>query len=172
MNNGVKRIAVLGPESTGKSVLTEFLAGYYDAPWVSEYARNYLHSLDYSETDLLKIMETQSELQEKAAQGTGGMVFFDTEAIVLKIWSEEVFGSADNRFEDRIIEQKVDLYLLTFYDLEWEEDPLREGRTTRKFLFDRYRSELELHGFRYAIIRGDFFDRAYSAIQAVESIIS
>jgi nicotinamide riboside kinase len=51
----LKRIAVTGPESTGKSLLTEQLARHYNTVWVPEFARSYLEKLGrpYDEDDIL-----------------------------------------------------------------------------------------------------------------------
>ena len=42
------KIAIIGPESTGKTMLTEQLADHYHSPWVPEYARTYIESLSRS----------------------------------------------------------------------------------------------------------------------------
>ena len=79
-----------------------------------------------------------------------------------------IFNRTDRRILERISKQKIDLYLLTFYDIPWKEDPLREGRYSRRRLYDVYKRELERNEFNYREIRGNFFDRAYAAIQAVD----
>ena len=38
----IKKVVVIGPESTGKSSLCEQLANHYKTEWVKEYAREYL----------------------------------------------------------------------------------------------------------------------------------
>jgi nicotinamide riboside kinase len=37
----IKKIAVVGPESTGKSTMSAYLAKHYDTIWVPEFARGY-----------------------------------------------------------------------------------------------------------------------------------
>src|SRR6185312_14702126 len=62
----VKKIVVIGPESTGKSTLCEKLAEHYNTLWVPEYAREYLekNGTEYSYDDLLIIAKGQIELEE------------------------------------------------------------------------------------------------------------
>ncbi len=45
MNKSIKKIAIVGPESTGKSTISQLLAKYYKVSWVPEYARYYCENL-------------------------------------------------------------------------------------------------------------------------------
>jgi nicotinamide riboside kinase len=65
----LKKIVIIGPESTGKSTLCSQLAVHYGTIWVREYAREYLleHGTDYSYEDLLKIAQGQIRLEEIAS---------------------------------------------------------------------------------------------------------
>ena len=42
MENTIKKIVIIGPESTGKSSLCAALAKHYETIWAKEYAREYL----------------------------------------------------------------------------------------------------------------------------------
>ena len=63
----VKKVAVVGPECTGKSELCKFLASHYGTGWVPEYARGYLENLvrPYEQHDLLTIAHGQIRLEDK-----------------------------------------------------------------------------------------------------------
>jgi nicotinamide riboside kinase len=63
----VKKIVIIGPESTGKSTLSEQLATHYNTVWCPEFARDYLleHGTKYNYDDLLSIAKGQIELEEK-----------------------------------------------------------------------------------------------------------
>ena len=63
----VKKVAVIGPECTGKSELSEFLAGYFKTDWAPEYARGYLNNLvrPYETHDLLAIARGQMRLEDE-----------------------------------------------------------------------------------------------------------
>ncbi|MDZ4204056.1 MAG: ATP-binding protein, partial [Bacteroidales bacterium] len=80
----MNRIAITGPESTGKSQLVAQLAAYYGTHWVPEYAREYLNGLNrpYHYADILQIARKQFALMCTAASQSGNLVFFDTELIV------------------------------------------------------------------------------------------
>src|SRR3954453_11385673 len=90
-----KRVAIIGPESTGKSSLCIALAKHYHTVWVPEYAREFLlqHGKNYSYADLLIIAKKQLSVEdEKASHTNQALLFIDTEMYVMKIWCEFVFG--------------------------------------------------------------------------------
>ena len=62
----MKKIVILGPESTGKSTLCEQLAACYNTQWVPEYARTYLqkNGTQYKYEDLFEIAKGQVENEE------------------------------------------------------------------------------------------------------------
>src|SRR5882724_5273263 len=65
----LKKIVIIGPESTGKSTLCEQLANHYNTQWCPEFAREYLlkHGMDYHFDDLLTIAKGQIDLEEKTS---------------------------------------------------------------------------------------------------------
>src|SRR5688572_25097133 len=65
----MKKIVILGPESTGKSTLCEQLAAHFKSSWVPEYARTYLEGTGnvYDYEDLWEIAKGQMESEEAAS---------------------------------------------------------------------------------------------------------
>ena len=63
----IKKVVIIGPESTGKSTLCQQLAEHYQTNWCPEYAREYLlkHGMNYTYDDLLTIAKEQIALEEK-----------------------------------------------------------------------------------------------------------
>ena len=99
----LKKIVVIGPESTGKSWLCENLATYYNTHWVEEYAREYLltNGKDYTLNDLDVIAKGQIENENKISNqiinswettDAKKPLFIDTDLYVIKVWSEFVFN--------------------------------------------------------------------------------
>jgi len=168
----MKKIVITGPESTGKSVLSEFLADYYKAPWVPEYAREYMKRLDrdYNYNDLVQIAQKQINEHADALKNNQDLVIFDTGLIVTKVWFLEVYDKYPPWLDEQIMLQKPDLYLLCYYDLPWEYDPLRENGSEerRAYLFNRYLDEIKKTGSDYQIIRGFNQERFKLAIQTIE----
>ena len=72
MQQKIKKIVIIGPESTGKSTLSELLAKHYNTEWCREYAREYLltNGTDYTFDDLLEIAKGQVALEDKHTLST------------------------------------------------------------------------------------------------------
>jgi nicotinamide riboside kinase len=68
MSERIIKVVVIGPESTGKSLLCEKLAAHYNTIWVEEYAREFLlkNGNAYTQEDLLTIAKGQIQNEENA----------------------------------------------------------------------------------------------------------
>jgi NadR type nicotinamide-nucleotide adenylyltransferase len=172
----VKKVAVTGPESTGKSWLCKELALHYNTSCVPEYAREYINGLqgDYTQADILRIAKGQVEREAHIASGLKKkqirpLLFCDTELIVTKIWSLHKFNHCHPWILDHIRKNTYDLYLLCDVDLAWVPDPQREHPQLRTYFFDWYKRELEEYGFSFSVISGQGLDRLQNAIEAVNN---
>ncbi|MEI6555414.1 MAG: ATP-binding protein [Paludibacter sp.] len=165
------KIAILGPESTGKSTLTQALAEYFQAQWVSEYAREYVENLKapYTFEDVCNIARKQieQEIVFENSYSTDKYVFFDTELIITKVWFEYKYNTVPAFVTERLKTGFFDLYLLCTPDLPWEADSVREHGTDRDFFFDWYKREIEQTGKPYVIVEGIGEDRIRNAISSV-----
>lgn len=169
-NSRIIRIALIGPESTAKSTLSESLAEHYKTVWVREYARNYLARLNrkYTVDDIQAIAKEQLRQEQELITQANRFIFVDTELILAKVWCEDLFNICPDWISENIIKNKYDLYLLTFPDIPWEEDPLRENPHRRDILFDWYEKELKKINANYIIIRGVDKYRLENCITAIE----
>lgn len=169
----LRKIAVTGPESTGKSALCEALAKHYGTVWVPEYARGYLqdHSGEYTPKDLDRIAEGQRLAEKRAEKDARGFLFCDTEMTVMKIWSEHAFGYCTEAIARAYRSQHYDLYLLTDVDLPWEPDPLREHPQLRSYFFELYERHLREAGQAFGIVSGTGETRTRRAIELVETLL-
>ena len=172
----LKKIVIIGPESTGKSTLCEKLAAHFNGQWAKEYAREYLlaHGTNYSFENLLNIAKGQLTLEDEAiARASNNAqappLFIDTDMYVMKIWSEYVFQKCDNWILNRIVERKYDLYLLCNTDLPWVKDELREypDQIQREKLYRYYKDAMVNQNTPWAEISGNYDDRLQKAIEAI-----
>ncbi len=170
----VKKVAVIGPECTGKSALSEFLAGHFQTTWVPEYARGYLGNLirPYAQHDLLSIAHGQIRIEEEWMRDSGPVMFCDTNLYVIKVWSEFKFGNCHEDILKQIATRKYDLYLLTYVDLPWEEDPQREHPDKREELYQIYLNEMKNQHVPFVEIKGEREARRKAAVEAVEKLLS
>ncbi len=169
----VKKVAVIGPECTGKSELAESLAKQFNTSWVPEYARGYIDNLirPYEQRDLLAIAHGQMRIEDEWARGSNTVVFCDTNLYVIKIWSEFKFGICDEAILRQIESRKYDLYLLTYIDVPWQDDPQREHPDKREQLYQRYLEEMRNQPVPFVEIKGERESRIKAAIDAVENLL-
>lgn len=163
------RIAVTGPESTGKSALAESLAEYFHTVWVPEYARTYLEKLGraYAYEDIVEIARGQMQSEEEKAAEARNVLVCDTELLVTKIWSTFKFQQCDPWILEQMKKPRYDVYLLCDIDLPWQQDPLREHPGQRKELFQLYLNELKMLGIPFGIVRGTGADRLKNALNII-----
>lgn len=164
------KIAITGPESTGKTALAKQLADHYKTVWVPEYSREYLKQTKglYHEKDLVQILEGQIEAENKLITKANKFLFCDTDPLVIWIWSKVKYGKVDPRIEKALQDQKYDLYLLTRPDLPWERDKLRESEGLLNQHFEIYLQKLEEFDFPYVIISGNGNDRLKCAVDSLK----
>jgi len=168
----LKRIAITGPESTGKTWLTKKLVAHYDTNMVDEYARTYFQNREYKYTvdDLVTIAKAQLKNEHSIASFSTGLLFCDTDLIVMKIWSKVVFNYVPEWIEKQVREHKYDLYLLCFPDIEWKSDSLRKNPHNRQYLFELYVNELEQNSLNYEIVKGIGDQRIRNAVSFVDKL--
>ncbi|MEJ7586065.1 MAG: ATP-binding protein [Ferruginibacter sp.] len=185
----VKKIVVLGPESTGKSTLCAQLAEHYKTVWVKEYAREYLlaNGTAYTFANLLDIAKGQLALEDNAisdrsfSQGkllstennNMAPIFIDTNMYVLKVWCEFVFDKCHHWILNKIVERTYDLYLLCDIDLPWVKDELREypDLESREKLYHHYKDIMVNQAVPWINISGSYEERLQKAIVAVNEIL-
>lgn len=169
------KVVVIGPESTGKSTLSQQLAAHYQTVWVPEYARPYLEALSrpYEQSDLLSIAEGQLAQEDQLAVAARQVLICDTDLHVIKVWSEHKYGNCDPAIQQAIRDRKYDLYLLTYIDIPWEEDPQREhpDPAMREYFYNIYRDLVMASGVPWVEIRGSFAERESLAIAAVNKLL-
>ena len=183
----LKKIVIIGPESTGKSTLCEQLARHYETTWCPEFAREYLHKngVNYQYDDLLTIARGQLALEDESSfrlekqavplleKGKHLPLFIDTDMYVMKVWCEFVFGNCHRFILDEIVQRKYHLYLLCNIDHPWIADALREypDWQTRKKLYQIYKDIMINQSVPWVDICGSHEERLQKAIMATKKIL-
>ncbi|EON77265.1 Ribosylnicotinamide kinase [Lunatimonas lonarensis] len=168
----LKRVVIIGPESTGKSTLSADLAAYFGEPWVPEYAREYLNQRNgsYDYDDLLKIAEGQVISEDTLAASARNFLFCDTDLHVIKVWSEHKYGKVDPWITQQLKSRHYDAYILTGVDMPWEADPLREhpDPSMRAYFYGVYQQLLEDRGLPLLAVSGSSVARLEAAAAWLE----
>lgn len=191
----MKKIVIIGPESTGKSMLCTQLAQHYKTLWVPEYARQYLleNGTNYTYDDLLDIAKGQVALEEAYTKSflttiedsrlpihdcplpiAHSPLFIDTDMYVMKVWCEFVFEQCHMWILNQVVERRYDLYLLCNTDISWVKDELREypDLKSRETLYHIYKDIMVNQTVPWINISGGYDQRLQKAVQGINRYLS
>ncbi len=177
--SGIVKVVLFGPESTGKTTLAQKLAAHYNAPWVPEYAREYLQE-KWDKTwevcqpeDLLPIAEGQMRLENERASQADRLLICDTDILETLVYSETYYGGfSDPELKKYALQNEYDLYFLTYIDVPWVKDDLRDRPGQRQEMFEAFRKALEENNRRFVILQGGEGQRFQLAVQYIDKLLS
>ncbi|RYY37686.1 MAG: NadR [Sphingobacteriaceae bacterium] len=172
-NLNLIKIAIVGPESTGKSTMSAYLAKHYDTVWVPEFARGYCEKLTEPCTfqDEVNMFYGQLELEKESLPRANKLLICDTTFITIKIWSDQMFGKAPQEVLDELPKHSYDLYLLLDIDMPWQDDPLRNFPDMREHFMQIWHKELQALNANYVVIGGLQDERYQRAVAAIDSFL-
>lgn len=174
----IVKVVLFGPESTGKTTLSEQLARHYNTVWVPEYAREYLQDKWNNERktcephDLLPIAEGQMKLENGLTPKASEVLICDTDLMETKVYSEAYYlGYCDPILEKYALENTYDLYFLTYIDIPWEKDDLRDKPDERERMFLYFKDTLEKYHRNFVILKGDKKTRFETAVYHINQLL-
>jgi len=149
------KILVTGPESTGKTTISEYIAEHYDGIYIPEFAREYLeiHGPDYQEEDLLFF--AKETIKRYHNTNKAKLEIYDTSMIDIVVWSLYKYGRCDTKIEDMTKQLDFDLILLATPEVPWTNDPLRENESNRQDLYDLFIMKLKELEKEFVILESD-----------------
>lgn len=185
----MKKVAIVGVESTGKTTMTRHLAKTFNAGWIPEVGRliceREYHSSEFamSRGDYLRIaMEHRLQEIELAGWGDRGVMFSDTTNLIT-YFSGICAGKiehGDRMFHALSLEEGENFYDLILYltpEVPWVADPLRlqdtpekreETNRTLECLVNYYYNKCQV-----VAIHGDNYeDRIKQAENAVRKLLN
>ena len=179
LSNGatkIIKIALFGPESTGKTTLARQLADYYKTEWVPEFARDYLQEKwDSSQQictvdDMLPIAYGQTKLENERTLIANKYLFCDTNLMVTKVFSEVYYNYCDPLLDEAACEHEYDLFFLTDIDVPWERDDLRDKAEGRESVFAVFKQSLIDNNKPFITLSGDKDLRLKKAVSIIEDL--
>ncbi len=172
------KIVLFGPESTGKTTLSKELAVHYETVWVPEYAREYLQNKWNREQktcepkDLLPIAYGQMQMENTLAKKANKVLICDTDLLETKVYSEAYYlGYCDTVLEKYALKNTYDLYFLTYIDVPWVKDDLRDRPGEREKMFSYFHETLAKYDRNFVILKGDKEQRFSAAIKHIDKLL-
>jgi len=158
----VKRIAILGAESSGKSTLAAALAEHYGTVWVPEYLREFVdaHARVPREEDQYGIGLTQIMREDAAALRAARFLFCDTTPLMTALYSKVYWGRVDAQLAALDAVHDYAVTLVTAPDGPWVPDGLqRESEAVRQSVHALVLAQLSARGIAHTVVAGDPFQR-------------
>ncbi len=173
------KVVFFGPESTGKTTLSQDLAAHFKTTWAAEYMREYLQKKwDISKEvcqieDLTSIALGQIKNEAYAEKNADKVVFYDTNLLQLKVYSEVYYnGYCPPEIKKEALNRVYTIYFLLYIDIPWETDDLRDKPNDREKMFQHFEEELKKNKIFYFTLKGDYLKRLESAKKIVENALN
>ncbi|MGA4730230.1 AAA family ATPase [Micromonospora taraxaci] len=183
----VRRVVVVGAESTGTTTMAEALAAHYGTPWVPEYGRELtarklarlrervpqasVFDVTWDPDDFRTVVREQQAAEDAAARTSGPLLICDTDARATAVWEERYLGSASP--EIRAAARRPALYLLTDHQgVPFTDDGLRDGEHLRAWMTERFRTELAGCGVPVVELSGTHAERLARAVRACDDLLA
>lgn len=163
------RIAFTGPESSGKTTLSELAASHFNWNFIPEYAREFVaDKTEYTFEDLDLMANEQVKRWEEYEESN---YIADTEMTVFMIWSKVKYGTVSEQITSLWKEQRFDILFLCKPDIPWVYDPLREHPNFREELFQLYVDFFDSRSQQFVIVKGNYKERWEIVINEIEKLI-
>ena len=171
------KIAMFGPESTGKTTLSRQLAEHFDTVWIPEFARQYLEDKLKNSgevclpEDLMPIAIGQIKLENEGLNTANNFLFCDTNLLVTKVYSEAYYEFCDPVLDKAAKKHKYDLFFLTDIDLPFEKDELRDSEENRNKFFKIFKNSLIENNKPFILLSGTKQARLKKAISIIDDFV-
>ena len=170
------RIAVVGPECTGKTTLCRDLAAHYVTTWAPEYLREWVDEHPGSDplvgyADTVEIATRHAAREDERAAAASRVVFFDTDALMSQIYSAWYFGRVHADLAALAKARRPDHTLLLAPDVPWIADGQRDLPEGREAMFQLLEDALADHKRKFDVISGDWANRTERAKHVIDGIL-
>jgi len=179
----VKRVVLVGAESTGKTTLARTLAEHFQTRFVAEYGREHWEQKvagltmndplpAWSDEEFVHIAREQQRRENEAARTANKLLICDTNAFATGTWYERYRGQRHPVVDAIGQQDKADLYLLTAPDVPFVQDGFRDGEKIRDWMHQRFAEQLALSSMPHVLLSGTFTKRNQQAIAAVKALLN
>lgn len=173
----MKRVVLIGSESTGKTTLAQRLAEHYHVTWVPEFVREYADrkggTLEFSDHGPIARgqISLEDEYRTAALDRHDALLVQDTDLLSTAVYCEHYYGTCPGWIQDAAGQRRPDLYLLFDIDLPWTADPQRDRGHMRAEMHALFRDAVERSGAPYVIVSGGGEHRFTAARDAIDNLL-
>jgi HTH-type transcriptional regulator, transcriptional repressor of NAD biosynthesis genes len=176
----VKRICLVGAESTGKTTLAQILANHYDTNWVPEYGREYCEEKwkdgiitdEWFSGEFITIALEQLRREDHAARFANKVLICDTDPFATSLWHERYTKQRSKEVEEIANNRRYDLYILTGDEIPFVQDGTRDGEHIRHWMHERFVKELSATNRPWVLVTGTLQERTKQAIHYIDKIFA
>ncbi len=178
----VRRVVLIGAESTGKTTMAKQLADHYQTTWVPEYGREHWERKvaglsmtgplpGWTRDEFIHIAQEQQHREDMAARIANRVLICDTNSFATGTWYERYYQRRNERIDQIGLKAKSDLYLISALDVPFVQDGFRDGESIRAWMDDRFTQQLEAAARPWKRISGPYSLRLCMAISAVNELM-
>lgn len=175
----IKKVVVLGAESTGTTTLARDLANHYATAWVPEYGRLYYEGRMLSQEadtwtteEFIHIAKAQNSLEDALLKKAHRLLICDTDAFATTLWHERYLGKGSEDLEKLVKKEKPLLYILTDVDIPFVQDGTRDGEAIRVGMHRRFEEKLKACGLDHILVSGNKEERLAFAVKKIDALTS
>lgn len=175
MSELVKRVCLLGAESTGKTTLAHTLAEAYGSLWNPEYGRPYTQlgrprGAPWTSWEFTHIARVHCWYEDFLAGCSDRVLFCDTDAFTTAVFHEVYLGVPARGF-DELVARRYDAYLVCGLDVPFAHDGVREFEEKRRAMHERYLEHAQRSGRPWALVEGTVPERVQTARALVDPLL-
>ena len=173
----VKRVVIIGSESSGTTTLARALAEHYRTAWVPEYGRTYsegrVHSSQTWRSDEFTFIAIeQARMEDALATLANRVLICDTDPFATAIWHERYLGTPSDAVQAIVGTRAYDLYIVSDTNIPFEHDEIRDGESFRQWMQGRFIEELSKKSTPMIVVSGRHEERFAAAVKKIDEILS
>jgi HTH-type transcriptional repressor of NAD biosynthesis genes len=176
----IKRVCIVGAESTGKTTLAQNVSEHYQTNWVPEYGREYcvekwkngIITEDWTSEEFVSIAAEQSHREDQLARSANKVLICDTDPFATTIWHERYLHRCSTEVEKIANSRRYDLYILTGDEVPFVQDGLRDGEHIRHWMHNRFIDALTETKRPWILVSGSLPERIALTIKCIDALMS